>query len=78
MRSVAVLNHCHTPMGMRLLRTCILQPSNSTVVIPLKSSAHVLHLEVLSNIEERLDAVQGMQASNCVRNMQYANEQQNL
>ncbi|OWZ55230.1 DNA mismatch repair protein MSH4 [Cryptococcus neoformans 125.91] len=37
----SVLNHCHTPMGMRLLRTCILQPSN-----------------VLSNIEERLDAVQ--------------------
>lgn len=24
----SVLNHCHTPMGMRLLRTCILQPSN--------------------------------------------------
>lgn len=29
----SVLNHCHTPMGMRLLRTCILQPSNGIVVM---------------------------------------------
>lgn len=46
--------------------------------VSLKSSAHVQHLKVLSDIEGRLDAVQGVWASNCVRNMQYANEQQNL
>ena len=46
-----VLDHCRTPMGKRLLRACILQPSSGS---PLDSTLN----PDLNTLEGRLDAVQ--------------------
>nr|KIR46212.1 DNA mismatch repair protein MSH4 [Cryptococcus bacillisporus CA1280] len=49
----SVLNHCHTPMGMRLLRTCILQPSNVLSIIEGRLDA----VQELVTAQEKLTAL---------------------
>ncbi|KIR80910.1 DNA mismatch repair protein MSH4 [Cryptococcus gattii E566] len=49
----SVLNHCHTPMGMRLLRTCILQPSNVLTIIEGRLDA----VQELVTAQEKLTAL---------------------
>ncbi|KAL0255469.1 hypothetical protein I308_100273 [Cryptococcus tetragattii IND107] len=49
----SVLNHCHTPMGMRLLRTCILQPSNVLSIIEGRLDA----VHELVTAQEKLTAL---------------------
>lgn len=48
-----ILDHCHTPMGKRLLRASILQPSAGS------SFENIINTD-LNTLEARLDAVQEM------------------
>jgi DNA mismatch repair protein MSH4 len=48
-----VLDHCHTPMGKRLLRANILQPSSGTSLDPTLMGD-------VNTLDARLDAVQEM------------------
>ena len=48
-----ILDHCHTPMGKRLLRASILQPSAGSSMVNIINSD-------LNTLEARLDAVQEM------------------